>query len=77
MHRGAAVCCPGGSARPLPVGAGHYALGGFEGVIGLPENPTRSLQARCEPGHYCVGGVRFQCPEGTFGADFGLATPAW
>ena len=76
LHRAAAVFCPGGSARPLSVAAGFYSLGGFEGVIGLAENTTRSLQARCEPGHYCVGGVRYQCPEGTFGADFGLASPA-
>ncbi|CAN0540313.1 unnamed protein product, partial [Ectocarpus sp. 8 AP-2014] len=24
---------------------------------------------QCEPGHFCVGGVRFPCPGGRFGAS--------
>lgn len=34
-----------------------------------------SSQVKCEPGHYCVDGVRFPCPPGYFGSSPGLTTP--
>ncbi|CAB1097353.1 unnamed protein product [Ectocarpus sp. CCAP 1310/34] len=38
--------------------------------VGLVESTfTRYSQAECEPGHFCVGGVRFPCPGGRFGAS--------
>jgi hypothetical protein len=31
-------------------------------------------QARCEPGFFCVAGVRTACPAGTFSAVSGLSS---
>jgi hypothetical protein len=36
------------------------------------ENHTRSWQLQCEYGHYCTGGVKYQCPAGRYGNAFGL-----
>ncbi len=36
---------------------------------------AQSSASLCEPGHYCVAGVRRVCPGGTYGAVGGLATP--
>ncbi len=35
-----------------------------------------ALQAPCEPGHYCIDGVRLPCPPGFFGDSPGLSTPS-
>ncbi|KAE9043578.1 hypothetical protein PR001_g5732 [Phytophthora rubi] len=53
------VFCPLGSALPTPVSPGYYTVGGLR---------------RCEPGHYCVDGERYECPAGTFGDRAGLTT---
>jgi hypothetical protein len=37
---------------------------------------TRRTQRICEHGTYCVGGIKWPCPEGTYGATTGLSTPA-
>jgi hypothetical protein len=63
--------CPPGSARPLLVSPGYYTVGGFELTRGLPENTTRTMQVRCEPGHYCLAGVRRECPAGRFASNPG------
>lgn len=36
-----------------------------------PDN--RYAQTLCEPGHYCVDGVKKQCPAGRYGETFGLS----
>jgi hypothetical protein len=74
LRKGSSVFCPAGSIRPLPASTGSYTVGGFERVIGLSSNATRTAQVPCEPGHYCVEGVKRQCPEGTFGSDFSLSS---
>jgi hypothetical protein len=33
-------------------------------------------ESLCHKGHYCIGGVRRLCPQGTFGATMGLSTTA-
>lgn len=68
--------CPAGSAYPIPVNAGYYSTRGHVTVPGLPANTTQIQQARCEPGHYCVGGVKFQCPAGRYGSLHGETRPA-
>ena len=35
---------------------------------------TRTGQRRCGPGTFCLGGLAFFCPAGTFGAGEGLAS---
>lgn len=74
LHRGAGVYCPPGSANPLIANEGHYTVGGFERVIGLPENTTRSVQVPCEAGHYCTGGIKYQCPGGSYGSTRHLSS---
>jgi hypothetical protein len=37
---------------------------------------NRTGQSLCEPGYYCLSGVRTACPGGTFGNAQGLKTPA-
>jgi hypothetical protein len=37
---------------------------------------NRTGQSQCEPGYYCVDGVRTSCPAGTYGSGFGLTTSA-
>lgn len=76
VTRGASVFCPAGSSRPLPVSSGSYSIGGFDGIIGLSSNATRTAQVPCEPGHYCIDGIKRQCPEGTFGSEFSLSSEA-
>lgn len=35
-------------------------------------NATNSAQIVCEPGYYCVEGIKYPCPPGTFGWRSGL-----
>eukprot|EP00752_Nemacystus_decipiens_P010517 g9365.t1 len=75
----AAAFCPEGSSAPTAVSEGFYTVQGGESDtdrhpwLGVAE--TRTTQVQCEPGHYCVGGVRFPCPPGYFGNASGLSTP--
>ncbi|TYZ58639.1 hypothetical protein PybrP1_009226 [[Pythium] brassicae (nom. inval.)] len=61
---GSDVICYTGSPLPVAVASGYYSVGG--------SNATRVHQLVCEPGYFCLGGVKYQCPEGTFGATSGL-----
>lgn len=63
---GPAVTCRTGCDYPRPVPTGYYSLG--------VSNTTRFHQVPCEIGHYCQDGLRFQCPEGTYGSAAGLTT---
>lgn len=60
--------CRIGSPYPISVLEGYYTVGGL--------NSTRFHQLECEPGYFCMGGVKFQCPAGTYGATYGLTTSA-
>ena len=48
---------------------GYYTAGGYEGTLGHPENTTRVNELPCTEGHFCEGGIIYQCPAGTYGAD--------
>ncbi|GMF50831.1 unnamed protein product [Phytophthora fragariaefolia] len=83
---GVDVFCPTGSAFPTQVSPGHYTVGGVVLAKGSlttdaleaereKDKVTRVAQRPCEPGHYCVGGERFECPAGTYGSSTGLSTP--
>ena len=68
---------------PFPPQAGSYtiALVGAPAGVEAPAVPSvqmpgasgdagrRAAERACEPGHYCVGGVRRVCPAGRYGAD--------
>jgi hypothetical protein len=58
--------CPLGSFAPTSVSEGYYSTQG--------EPVTRANQSICEPGRYCVGGIKRMCPPGKFGATAGLAS---
>ena len=61
------VYCPTGSSLPSSVLAGYYSVGG--GTVA-----TQTAQVMCEPGSFCVGGLKYLCPAGTFSAATSLAT---
>mmetsp|Transcript_2593 Transcript_2593/g.3535 ORF Transcript_2593/g.3535 Transcript_2593/m.3535 type:complete len:1916 (-) Transcript_2593:156-5903(-) len=63
------VFCPVGSRWPQAVAVGYYTTGGVE------DGSTRSAEARCDPGSYCVAGRRYPCLAGFFGASYGLTDP--
>ena len=76
----ATVFCPTGSVRPTPaVSRGFYTThaGPYEGRLALldPLNETMSAQLLCEPGFWCEGGRKFQCPAGRFGWAHGDGSP--
>ena len=50
--------CPAGSANKRSVSTGHYTTGGGSN--------TRTGEAECDAGTYCVGGVRKNCPAGKY-----------
>ncbi|DAZ92498.1 TPA: hypothetical protein N0F65_012728 [Lagenidium giganteum] len=80
----ASVFCPEGSAVPTPVSSGYFTVGprsppateAGDQVVDDRDATVRFAQRRCNPGSYCVNGVRAPCPPGTFGGSFGLATAA-
>ena len=69
--------CPVGSQAPLPVAQGFYTIGGDEQIEGRPQNTTRDWQLICEPGHYCEGGIKRQCPARVYGEVAGVCVCVW
>lgn len=67
--------CPTGSAKPTPVQIGRYSIGSIS-QRNMDQNISdlyiRTYEAICEPGNYCLNGVRMPCPPGTYGKDWGL-----
>lgn len=55
---------------------GYYTTGGWEQVVGHSENATRSWWRVCEPGYYCTGGIKRQCPGGRYGSNSSVFSPA-
>jgi len=49
----------------FPVSDGYYSTGG--------NITTRTGEAKCEPGFYCVHGLRYPCQAGRFQPDEGFA----
>ncbi|GMF24118.1 unnamed protein product [Phytophthora lilii] len=60
------LICRTGSSEPQLINQGYYSIG--------ITNTTRFFQRPCEPGYFCVDGVKYQCPAGTYGATSGLHT---
>ena len=48
----------------------------FPGATHIIGKDVRSFQRRCEAGHYCVGGLRYECKPGLFGDAPGLTSAA-
>lgn len=77
---GANVYCPTGSPLPKPVHQGFYCSHSGENSEELSlwdtQNTTCSVELPCEPGFYCVKGVKYACPPGTYGWRYGLRDPS-
>ena len=58
--------CPEGSGEPQDVLPGYYTTGNTV--------KTRSGQAECDAGFYCVGGQRTACPAGRYQSTTGSVT---
>ncbi|RLN87726.1 hypothetical protein BBJ28_00020060, partial [Nothophytophthora sp. Chile5] len=64
---GDALICRSGSPQPVLIPLGYYSIG--------VTNTTRFFQRPCELGYFCMSGIKYQCPAGTYGASSGLTTP--
>mmetsp|Transcript_17180 Transcript_17180/g.21407 ORF Transcript_17180/g.21407 Transcript_17180/m.21407 type:complete len:905 (-) Transcript_17180:437-3151(-) len=74
---GAAAYCPKGSSTPSSVSDGYYTVGSMSlpGYYQSSQDEfTRTSQVKCEPGTYCITGVRYACPTGTYGSEHGLTS---
>lgn len=56
------------SSTPTQVAAGYYSVGG-------ETEKTQISTLLCEPGFYCMDGVKQSCPGGKVGIESGLTTP--
>lgn len=67
----ATVHCPTGSSSRRLTDVGYYSTAAPRG-----DSSGRhfAAQAICEPGHFCLDGVKQQCPAGTFGGTEGLSS---
>jgi len=74
-----AYYCAVGSAVPTPVDTGYYTVGLYS-LPGRSQNSsdgtTRTAQVICEPGYWCLAGLRTACPGGVYGDTYGLSTAA-
>jgi len=64
---------PGGLGRADGPGGGGGVPGPVRASVGSWE-ATRTGQRECGPGTFCLGGVAFLCPQGTFGSGVGLSS---
>lgn len=65
--------CTRRSIEPTLVQSGYYSDGyGNE----TWKEYTRTTEAQCTPGTYCVSGIQSQCPSGTYGSSWGVTTAA-
>ncbi|KAL7555220.1 hypothetical protein ACHAWF_018965 [Thalassiosira exigua] len=68
------VFCPEGSKLPSTVEDGYYSATENEVLVAdyyAGPNATQQVQLECEIGFYCKGGVKYNCPAGTFGVMTG------
>ena len=60
--------CPQGSATPQTAPEGYYTTPETGNVM------TRTGIEICPLGHYCTGGVKYECPAGSYGSSEGLTS---
>jgi len=60
------VYCPLGSFSPIKVPVGYYSI---SGTI-----TTRASILKCEPGFFCVNGIKRSCPAGRYAAVSGSSS---
>ncbi|ETV76523.1 hypothetical protein, variant 1 [Aphanomyces astaci] len=68
--------CPPGTPLRRTVATGYFTVKSTDGNglddFLMSEPYTSSAQVQCEVGHYCISGIQYQCPPGTFGQTRGL-----
>ena len=62
---------PQGVSSPALVTDGYFTGPGAAGTA-VADVTHQQYQTQCPPGSYCTGGVRYDCPGGTYGASPGL-----
>lgn len=77
---GANVYCPPASSFPTPSLPGYYTIGPASSP-GDPQQSQldvniRTAQVPCEPGYYCINGIKLPCSPGTYGGTYRLSTSA-
>jgi len=77
---GADKFCPPSSVLPTPVSQGYYTIGlqskqeNMQITGADSDETTRFSQIICEPGFFCISGVRHRCAPGYYGGKSGLFT---
>lgn len=81
------VFCPPSSVLPTPAALGYYTIGPRSSPENLQvaqaamesgsdsvddDAAVRISEIICEPGYYCISGVRYRCPLGYYGGVSGL-----
>ncbi len=61
------VYCPQGSGLPVLVEKGYYSASSTGIINEAGPNSTHDMQLKCELGYYCIDGIKYSCPGGTFG----------
>jgi hypothetical protein len=66
----ATVYCPKASKLPLLVDQGYYSASEIYTITAnyAGPNATHDIQRECEVGYWCQDGVKYYCPQGTYGA---------
>lgn len=70
--------CQSGSSEPTLASEGFYTAhsGDNAGELALwdVKNMTMSVEIICEPGYYCTKGIKYPCPPGQYGWQYGLSS---
>lgn len=71
--------CPEGSSNPLLVPPGFYSIhtgiNADERAALDPHRESCDAYVPCEPGYFCIGGLKQKCPELTYGWRYLLSSP--
>ena len=69
----ATVYCPKASTVPLLVDQGYYSASEIYSITAnyAGPNATHDIQRECEVGYWCHDGIKFYCPQGTYGDETG------
>ncbi|KAH9111742.1 hypothetical protein AeMF1_013819 [Aphanomyces euteiches] len=72
--------CPSGAPVRQVVAPGYYTTASSLARLGLDDSldlsayQAAAAQLPCDRGYYCLRGIRYACPPGTFGQTVGLQT---
>ena len=67
------VVLEGGKLHTGHLAPAEHCFNGAYTVTLKPYNKCGGFRD-CEPGHYCMDGIKYKCPSGTYGETYGLNT---